>query len=63
MSNPYKDYKDNLRSNLPVGMTYDSDKARFVVNSKTFANPWVALWYLRYLYSERKMRTATLQQR
>jgi hypothetical protein len=49
MSNPYKDYKDNLRSNLPVGMTYDSDKARFVVNSKTFANPWVALWYLRYI--------------
>jgi hypothetical protein len=49
MSNPYKDYKDNLRSNLPVGMTYDSTKARFVVNNKTFVNPWVALWYLRYI--------------
>lgn len=49
MSNPFKDYKDYFRANLPTGITYDSDLARYFVNEKRIISPWTAEDYLNYL--------------
>jgi hypothetical protein len=49
VSNPLKDYKDFVRSNLPSGITYDSGVDKFVVNENRFNSYWFAKWYRDYL--------------
>lgn len=46
---PYYLYKSNAIANLPSGMTYDSNTARFVVNNKKFFTYLEANTYLEYL--------------
>lgn len=40
MSNPWKDYLQNFRDNLPTGVTYREDIARYVFNDKRFILPY-----------------------
>ena len=49
MTNPSKDYKDYVLANLPLGITYNSDIARFSVNNHTFFDYTQSNWYLRYI--------------
>ncbi len=46
--NPMKDYVDNFRANLPSGVTYDSDIARYFANGKRFLNEWEVGRYIEY---------------
>lgn len=45
----YYDWKNGVINNLPVGMTYDTDTFRFVVNEKGFFSYQRAKWYLDYI--------------
>lgn len=49
MSNSFRDYKDTFRSNLPTGVTYDSDIARYFVSEKRFVAPYSAEDYSIYV--------------
>ena len=49
MSNPWKNYLQNFRDNLPTGVTYREDIARYVFNDKRFILPNDALRYKNYL--------------
>jgi len=47
--NPMKDYVENFRANLPSGVTYDSDIARYFANVKRFLNGWEVGRYIEYI--------------
>ena len=49
MSNPYAIYKANYINNLPSGVTYNSDIARFFYNGKSFFTPQAVESYRIYL--------------
>ena len=49
MSNPWKDYLQNFRDNLPAGVTYREDIARYVFNDKRFILPNDVVRYKNYL--------------
>ena len=49
MSNPYAIYKANYINNLPSGVTYNSDIARFFYNGKRFVSPHAVEFYRVYL--------------
>ena len=49
MSNPWKDYLQNFRDNLPAGVTYRGDIARYVFNDKRFILPNDVVRYKNYL--------------
>jgi len=40
---------DNFRANLPAGITYDSDIARYFCNNRRFFNEWEVERYLNYI--------------
>ena len=49
-TNPKQEYNTFIRANLPVGMTYDSTRNRYVVNNKyRFPTYLQAKWYLDYI--------------
>jgi hypothetical protein len=49
MSNPTQEYNDYIRANLPLGITYDEVRARYVTdNGKYFPTYLEAKWYLDY---------------
>lgn len=47
--NPLKVYKDFVRNNLPTGITYNEDVARFQINNHSFFQFKPAEWYRRYI--------------
>jgi len=50
MSNPTQEYNDYIRANLPLGITYDEVRARYVTdNGKYFPTYLEAKWYLDYI--------------
>ena len=49
MSNPWLDYVTNFRDNLPAGVTWRADIARYVYLGKRFVHPNDVLWYKSYL--------------
>lgn len=49
MSNPRTQYNEYVRANLPSGMTFDSDLARYRYNDHSFASFWVANIYYKYI--------------
>ena len=49
MSNPYSIYKANYIDNLPSGVTYNSEIARFFFNGKSFFTPQAVESYRIYL--------------
>ena len=49
MSNPWKDYLQNFRDNLPTGVTYREDIARYIFNDKHFILPNDVVRYKNYL--------------
>lgn len=49
MTNPKKTYNDFVRANLPTGVTFDSDLARYFVNEKRRLNYQRAEDYLNYI--------------
>ena len=49
MSNPWKDYLQDFRGNLPAGVTYRGDIARYVFNDKRFILPNDVVRYNNYL--------------
>jgi predicted enzyme related to lactoylglutathione lyase len=50
MSNALRDYNTFIRTNLPAGITYDSDRARYVTgNGNYFTSYQKAKWYLDYI--------------
>lgn len=42
-------FKEFIIANLPAGMSYNEDTARFVVNNKSFFSFTKAKWYLEYI--------------
>ena len=49
MSNPWKDYLQNFRDNLPTSVTYREDIVRYVFNDKRFILPNDVVRYKNYL--------------
>ena len=49
MSNPWKDYLQNFRDNLPTSVAYREDIARYVFNDKRFILPNDVVRYKNYL--------------
>jgi hypothetical protein len=49
VSNPWLDYQENFRANLPNGVTYDENIARYFYNGKRFVSPWEVVRYRNYL--------------
>lgn len=50
MPTPTEIYNEFILANLPAGITYDEDRARFVTfNGKYFPTYLQAKWYLDYL--------------
>lgn len=49
MSNPRKIYNDYVRANLPNGITFDSNRNRYDINSHSFFSFSRANWYLKYI--------------
>ena len=47
--NPWQEYAQNFRDNLPAGITYRGDIARYVFNGRRFVHPNDVLWYKTYL--------------
>ena len=47
--NPWQEYTQNFRDNLPAGITYREDIARYVFNGRRFVHPNDVLWYKTYL--------------
>jgi len=49
MSDPWTDYRDGFRANMPAGVTYDPILARYIFLGKRFAQPWQVVGYRNYL--------------
>jgi len=49
MSNPWITYTQNFRNNLPTGITYWEDIARYIFDGKRFTLPNDVLRYKGYL--------------
>ena len=49
MSNSLSDYNTQVRANLPAGMSYNTDVARYQFNGHSFTQYEQAKWYYDYV--------------
>jgi hypothetical protein len=47
--NPERDYNENYRNNLPLGVTFSSSLANYFYKGKRFISVWAVEQYRKYL--------------